>query len=109
MRSGIRGWTLGHNTDLPGTPDFIFARARLAIFLDGCFWHGCRRCRSIPKANRVFWLAKIQGNKVRDRKVVRLLRGIGWNVIRIWEHELRINRDAVLRKIPANRSRTAAN
>ena len=99
MRSAIRGWRLGHDDNLPGKPDFIFARTRLAIFLDGCFWHGCRRCRSIPKVNRAFWLAKIQGNKKRDKKVVRMLRGVGWKVIRIWEHELRIDIKAVLHKI----------
>lgn len=104
IRSGIRGWKIGHGSDLPGGPDVIFLQSRLAIFLDGCFWHGCRRCRSIPVTNRAFWTAKIEGNKRRDRKAVRTLRAKGWTVMRIWEHELRIDSVGVLRKVLMNRS-----
>ena len=60
MRSGIKGWTLGHRSGLTGSPDVVFLRHRLAIFLDGCFWHGCRRCRSIPATNTRFWTNKIE-------------------------------------------------
>lgn len=105
MRSGIRGWGIGHDSDLPGGPDVVFLRPRLAIFLDGCFWHGCRRCRSIPTTNRAFWKAKIQGNMERDRKVVRMLGAMGWRVMRIWEHELATDSDGVLRKVLVGRLR----
>ena len=60
MTSGTRGWELGHKSGLPGSPDFIFPKTQLAIFLDGCFWHGCKRCRSIPNTNRKFWTIKIE-------------------------------------------------
>lgn len=99
MRSAIRGWKLGHRSGLAGSPDFIFLRARLAVFLDGCFWHGCNRCRSIPATNRTFWKNKIRKNRERDKEVVRKLRAGGWKVIRIWEHELRTPNSRILRKV----------
>jgi DNA mismatch endonuclease (patch repair protein) len=105
MRSGIVGWKLGHNSGLAGNPDFLFTRSRIAIFLDGCFWHGCRRCRSIPVTNRRFWTEKIQGNKKRDKKVMRMLRDMGWKGIRVWEHELRADSNEVLRKVLNARSK----
>ncbi|MEO5959073.1 MAG: DNA mismatch repair protein Vsr [Opitutaceae bacterium] len=71
-----------------GKPDFVFPTAKLAIFVDGCFWHGCPRHGTSPKANAGFWLAKLTGSKARDRRVNRLLRTKGWNVLRIWEHAL---------------------
>lgn len=99
IRSGIRGWRLGHASGLAGRPDVVFTQRHLAIFLDGCFWHGCRRCRSIPATNRAFWMNKIEKNKRRDRKVQRALRANGWKVLRIWEHELRTDSAGVLRKV----------
>ena len=99
MRSGIRGWRLGHGSGLTGSPDIVFTRRRLAVFLDGCFWHGCRRCRSIPTTNRAFWMNKIGKNRKRDKKVQRALHEKGWNVVRIWEHELRADSAGVLRKV----------
>jgi DNA mismatch endonuclease (patch repair protein) len=67
-------------------PDFVFSAFRLAVFVDGCFWHGCcEHCR-IPKSNRVFWQTKIQANRSRDRLVNARLRKAGWKVLRIWEH-----------------------
>jgi DNA mismatch endonuclease (patch repair protein) len=101
MRAGVRGWMMGHESGLPGRPDVIFLQSRLAIFLDGCFWHGCRRCRSIPATNRQFWAAKIKGNRKRDARVVRALCAMGWTTIRIWEHELKNDRNAVLREVKA--------
>lgn len=69
-------------------PDFVFRKERLAVFVDGCFWHGCPKHGSRPKQNRKFWDAKISRNKARDREVTRVLRRNGWRVGRIWEHEL---------------------
>lgn len=89
IRSGIRGWKMGHRSGLPGGPDFVFPRSRVAVFVDGCFWHGCRRCRAIPASNRAFWSAKIAANKKRDRRANRLLGAQGWRAVRYWEHELR--------------------
>lgn len=83
---GITGWR--RNQPLPGKPDFVFPRARLAVLVDGCFWHGCPRHATWPKQNAAFWRKKILGNRRRDRAVNRLLRRAGWRVLRIWEHAL---------------------
>ena len=84
--ASISGWR--KHQPIPGRPDFIFRRARLAIFVDGCFWHGCRwHCR-MPRDNRRYWRLKIARNKKRDRAVCKLLRLRGWRVIRIWGHSL---------------------
>jgi len=99
VQSGTRGWLLGHRFGLPGRPDFVFPKARVAVFVDGCFWHGCRRCRTIPKSNHPFWAAKIGVNQARDRRVTRALRACGWNVVRIWEHELREDSPRTLERI----------
>ncbi len=69
-------------------PDFIFPKLRLAIFVDGCFWHGCPQHETQPKNNRAFWRRKFSRNKRRDLLVTRTLRKSGWRVLRIWEHEL---------------------
>lgn len=82
----ITGWR--RHQPLPGHPDFIFRRQRLAIFVDGCFWHGCRwHCR-VPQGNREYWQRKISSNSARDRRITRLLRSRGWRVLRIWGHGL---------------------
>src|SRR5258705_488870 len=105
MRSAIKGWKLGHDSGLPGSPDIVFLRSRVAIFVDGCFWHGCRQCRSIPSSNHAFWSAKIQGTKRRDRQVALQLRGAGWAVLRFWEHELSEGGSLVLQKVVSSVSR----
>ena len=69
-------------------PDFVFAKQRLAVFVDGCFWHGCPRHGTKPKGNAAFWKKKLERNRARDREVNRALRRAGWRVMRIWEHEL---------------------
>ncbi len=69
------------------TVDIVFPRARLAIFLDGCFWHGCPIHASWPKTNADWWRAKIETNRERDRDTDERLTAIGWTVVRIWGHE----------------------
>ena len=69
-------------------PDFVFPQRRTAIFVDGCFWHGCPQHATWPKGNAAFWRKKIAGNIARDRRVTRTLRRAGWRVLRIWEHDL---------------------
>lgn len=82
----ITGWR--RNYRVLGNPDFVFRHARVAVFVDGCFWHGCPiHCR-FPTGNRTFWLKKLTANKSRDQRVTRALRHQGWHVIRIWEHDL---------------------
>jgi DNA mismatch endonuclease, patch repair protein len=70
-------------------PDYVFKQARLALFVDGCFWHGCPKHATKPKNNRAFWRRKLSSNKKRDQIVNRILRKAGWRVIRIWECTLR--------------------
>lgn len=85
--AGVRGWRL--RAKLPGTPDVVFSRARLAVFVDGCFWHGCSRCAiPTPRSNRSYWKPKIERNKARDVRVRRKLNGLDWSVLRLWEHEI---------------------
>jgi len=85
--AGVRGWTT-HNRSVPGSPDFLFREAALAIFVDGCFWHGCPACGHVPRTRRQYWGAKIARNRQRDRKVTRRLRALGFRVLRFWEHDL---------------------
>ncbi|MSU57472.1 MAG: hypothetical protein EXS35_04710 [Pedosphaera sp.] len=68
--------------------DFVFQKLKLALFVDGCFWHGCPQHATKPKNNRAFWRRKLLSNKKRDALVTRTLRRAGWRVLRIWEHEL---------------------
>jgi DNA mismatch endonuclease (patch repair protein) len=82
----IAGWRRG--SKLPGRPDFVFPALHLAMFVDGCFWHGCPKHATQPKTNAAFWRRKLARNQERDREVGRLLRARGWRVMRIWEHEL---------------------
>ncbi|HOY60173.1 MAG TPA: very short patch repair endonuclease [Verrucomicrobiota bacterium] len=83
----ITGWR--RHQLLPGKPDFVFARQRLAVFVDGCFWHGCRVHLRIPKDNRAYWRRKIARNCLRDRETTNCLEKSGWRVLRVWEHALR--------------------
>jgi DNA mismatch endonuclease, patch repair protein len=96
-RHHITGWR--RNQKVFGKPDFLFRRNRLAIFVDGCFWHGCPGCYRRPKSNRKFWDTKIARNRERDREVSCELRNLGWRVLRIWEHVLARRGDACARRI----------
>src|SRR4051812_30668656 len=77
----ITGWR--RNAALPGRPDFVFPRKRVAVFVDGCFWHGCSLHGLTPATNRDFWMRKLSDNKRRDRAVAKSLRVKGWLVLRI--------------------------
>jgi len=83
----IIGWR--RHQRLPGRPDFIFRKLRLAIFVDGCFWHGCPKHSRHAAKSGAYWRKKLATNQTRDRLVTRSLRREGWRVLRIWEHELR--------------------
>lgn len=96
--NGITGWR--RHQPVFGKPDFVFRKQRVAVFVDGCFWHSCPKHSTKPKCNRVFWERKLTANKARDRLVNRCLRRNGWKVVRIWEHELTTNgRHLALRKL----------
>jgi DNA mismatch endonuclease (patch repair protein) len=95
-RHKITGWR--RNQKIFGKPDFIFRKARLAVFVDGCFWHGCPWHGTKPKGNAAFWRNKISRNQTRDRLVTRTLRRTGWRVLRIWEHELAKRNEPLLNR-----------
>ena len=77
-----------HNKRIFGIPDISNARKKVAIFVDGCFWHGCSKCYNEPKTNTEFWRRKLTNNQERRRKVRRTLKADGWNVTEIWEHDI---------------------
>jgi DNA mismatch endonuclease (patch repair protein) len=85
---GITGWR--RNAPVFGKPDFVFRCERVAVFVDGCFWHRHRGCKYAytPKSRLEFWLPKFARNAERDREVTRVLRREGWKVVRVWECEL---------------------
>jgi DNA mismatch endonuclease, patch repair protein len=90
----ITGWR--RRQKLFGHPDFVFYKQKVAVFLDGCFWHCCEQHCKIPENNRNFWVAKLNANRERDALVTKTLEQKGWAVVRIWEHELRRKSESVL-------------
>lgn len=83
----ITGWR--RNQKVIGKPDFIFWKERVAVFVDGCFWHCCPEHSNIPKNNHEFWEKKLRANIERDRIVTKMLEEKNWIVIRFWEHEMK--------------------
>src|ERR1019366_6316451 len=97
-RNQITGWR--RNQKIFGKPDFVFRQMRLALFVDGCFWHGCPKHGTQPAGNRSFWKKKFVRNQARDRLVNKTLRRAKRRVLRIWEHELAKKNEArLLRRI----------
>jgi len=92
----ISGWR--RRVLITGRPDFVFRQQRVALFIDGCYWHGCK-CRRLPKKNRPYWRQKFEANRRHDRRMTRELRSTGWHVIRLWEHELKNSPARVVRRI----------
>lgn len=91
MLAGMRlsGWRRNASS-IPGRPDAAFIEGRVAVFVDGCFWHGCPNCaRPMPEANADYWITKINRNIERDGEINKKLSEDGWTVVRIWEHEMR--------------------
>lgn len=101
--SGFKSRVLGRKDSKPETrnlkqsksvrPDFIFRAQKLAVFVDGCFWHGCPEHFRRPQTRQKFWDAKITRNQARDAEVTKALRKAGWRVLRLWEHELAVKRE----------------
>ena len=87
VRAGIRGWRM-NAADIEGRPDFFFFEKKLAVFIDGCFWHGCKKCYRRPKSRQEYWDWKVRRNTKRDRQVNTLLTRKGLRPLRFWEHEL---------------------
>jgi DNA mismatch endonuclease (patch repair protein) len=100
-------WHAGHRgyrknvTRLPGKPDIVFGRQRVAIFIQGCFWHGCPNCtRNLtPKTNALYWATKISQNKARDERNAHALEAAGYRVLVVWECDLKSNVQSVVARI----------
>ena len=91
-----------HRTDLPGRPDLSFARQRLAVFVNGCFWHRCPHCRpAVPRTHTTFWEAKFSANMERDMRKARTLKSAGWRVATVWECKVNEDPTREARKIRA--------
>jgi DNA mismatch endonuclease, patch repair protein len=101
------GFRYRKNVRIFGTPDLVLARSKVLVFVDSCFWHGCKvHCRK-PKSNTMFWETKISRNQIRDRKVAGYYRRRGVTVLRIWEHDIQANLDGCLMRVAqaVNRAR----
>jgi DNA mismatch endonuclease (patch repair protein) len=93
LRRELHRRGLRYRVDMPVVPglrrraDIVFTRARVAVFVDGCYWHGCPQHATFAKSNAEFWAAKIAANQARDADTGRRLRQAGWTVVRVWEHD----------------------
>ncbi len=93
----IKGYRL--NAKTTGKPDLYFPKNKIAVFIDGCFWHGCPRCYTSPATNKKFWSDKIKSNTKRDKTVNTELRKDGIRVVRFWGHEVETNSDRCAGKL----------
>jgi DNA mismatch endonuclease (patch repair protein) len=98
VRAGIRGWAVTPRS-VPGTPDFYFRDRRLAVFVDGCFWHNCPTCGHVPNTNSVFWKAKLTRTTERDLHTTESLTAQDIHVLRFWEHEIHDGPSSCLERI----------
>ena|SRR5689334_23383542 len=105
-RHRITGWR--RNQRVFGKPDFVFIKLKLAIFVDGCFWHGCPNHATKPKNNRAFWQRKLSANRRRDQTVNLALRKMDWLVLRIWECDLARRPDVCIGRVQRALSYRAA-
>jgi len=103
VRTGVAGWRV-LPTNITANPDFVFPKIKLAIFVDGCFWHGCSKCYHRPLSNRKYWDAKVLRNKARDKRLRMKLRRDEWSVLGVWEHELHQPEKLLVRIISAIRA-----
>lgn len=97
----LKGKKVRHrmHPDIEGKPDILLVDSNTVVFLDGCFWHKCPRCFKEPASNRDFWLPKIERNVERDNEITKKLKKMGWNVVRIREHDIKRGTDFCLKKI----------
>lgn len=85
-----------------GKPDLVLKKYKTVVFIDSCFWHGCKKHGTLPKTNKKFWINKINANKNRDKMVTKYYRKNNWKIIRIWEHEITKKLDVTIDKITKN-------
>ena len=97
--AGLSGYRLNYR-EAPGRPDIAYTRARVAIFVHGCFWHHCPKCsRSLPQSNREFWRAKFRANRRRDRRKRAELERLGWRVLEVWECDVEEQPDSCVMRV----------
>ncbi len=118
-RLGLRGWRRHRRIALgiiqqkkhryAVRPDFVFPTQRVAVFVDGCFWHQCPKHATMPATNRSWWRSKLIANVERDARNTRLLRRRGWSVLRIWEHDVKADPLRCGRRIARAVERRVAN
>ena len=96
-------WLRGHRFriqyKIEGKPDIVFVKQKIAIFCDGCYWHGCPVCQKIPASNKDFWLKKFDDNKKRADIVNCKLKDEGWGVLRFWGHEIKNDLERIILEI----------
>jgi len=90
------------NYGLVGKPDIVILQKRMAIFVDSCFWHNCVFHRRLPKTNAKYWKTKLKRNSRRDAEVNKFLKSKGWNVVRIWEHDMKKNMRKCVNRVAKN-------
>jgi DNA mismatch endonuclease Vsr len=98
VRNHVAGWKV-RAKNLLGCPDFFFPTERVAVFVDGCFWHGCPKCGHTPRTNRSYWRKKLARNKQRDSQIKRTLRSDRVRVLRLWECQLREDPKSCLERL----------
>lgn len=99
-QSHVAGFRYRKNyTGIRGKPDIAFPAAKIAIFVDGCFWHGCAQHSRTPLSNTSYWKKKLERNKVRDKEINKMNKKEGWRVIRFWEHQIKKNPTKAVEKI----------
>lgn len=98
-REGVRGYRVGPK-GVPGRPDIVFPRKKVAIFVHGCFWHACPKCAlATPKTHSKFWNDKFARNKERDARKISELKESGWRVLVAWEHDIKRDLSRVVRRV----------
>lgn len=99
LRSRLKGFKI-HIKSIPGMPDIVYPQTKTAIFVNGCFWHRCPKCKlKAPKTHTLYWKNKFTKNVFRDKRNIKLLKKIGWKTIIVWECELKKDIDRIVTKI----------
>jgi len=101
LHNKLKGLKIKHkmHPDIEGRPDIILKKKKIAVFLHGCFWHKCPKCYKAPKTEKKYWLPKIENNVKRDKRNLKILRKLGYKVLRLWEHDNKKNFENVINKI----------
>jgi|TARA_Y100000310_G_C20687177_1_gene819834 DNA mismatch endonuclease (patch repair protein) len=104
LHNFLKGNKIRHkmHPKLTGNPDILLTSTKTVVFLQGCFWHKCPKCYKEPKTRKKYWLPKIQNNVKRDRKNAKILKKEGFNVLKMWEHQVKNELDKVITKLNKN-------